>query len=55
MRKIGFSEKVVSETFAIKVLKILIEAKTIENTAIYNEAWKLMAIIPVFEEEKILF
>ncbi len=53
--KIGFSEKVVSETFAVKLLKLLIDTKTIGNTAIFDSAWNLLQIIPVFDEEKILF
>jgi hypothetical protein len=52
--KIGFAEKVIKETFAVKLLKLLIDAKSIANTGIYNDAWNLIQIIPVFEEEKIL-
>ncbi len=55
MGKIGYSEKVVSETFAVKILKLLIDARTIGNAAMIDSAWNLLQIIPVFDEEKILF
>ena len=55
MQKIGFSEKVVSETFSVKIIKLLIDAKSIGNAAMFNSAWNLLQNIPVFEEEKILF
>jgi hypothetical protein len=55
MGKVGFSEKVISGTFSVKILKLLMDAKTIGNSAMYTSAWNLLQHIPVFEEEKRLF
>ncbi len=55
MNKIGFSEKVVSETFAVKLLSLLLEAKSIGNISIFDRTWKLLDVIDIFEEEKPLF
>ena len=55
MGKIGHANTIIEATYAVKLLKLLIDAKSIANSAIFNEAWNLLQIIPVFDEEKILF
>ncbi|MHA1110081.1 MAG: hypothetical protein ACTSRE_03215 [Promethearchaeota archaeon] len=55
MGRIGFSKNVLSETFAVKLLNLLLEAKTIGNTAIFDSTWNLLQVISIFDEEKPLF
>ncbi|TFG14698.1 MAG: hypothetical protein EU535_03070 [Promethearchaeota archaeon] len=55
MGRIGFSKNVLSETFAVKLLNLLLEAKTIGNSAIFDSTWKLLQVISIFEEETPLF
>ncbi|MBN2156412.1 MAG: hypothetical protein JW776_10240 [Candidatus Lokiarchaeota archaeon] len=53
--RIGFAEKVLKETFPVKLLSLYIDARAINYSSMINSAWSLLQIIPVFEEEKILF
>ena len=55
LNKIGYTEKIISETFTVKLIRLILDAKSIKNTAIIDEAWQLFNIIPVFEEENVLF
>ncbi|TFG21459.1 MAG: hypothetical protein EU530_00455 [Promethearchaeota archaeon] len=49
-----FEERFLQSTFCIKLLKLLLQAKSDGLKSEYLTLWSMMKIIPVFEEERIL-
>ena len=49
------NNKIVGIHFAVELLILLIESKSHGFMDIFDDAWRLLSRIPIFEEEKILF
>jgi hypothetical protein len=49
-----FDAKFLAESFSMKLLKLLMDAKFAKDNKIFDEVWSMMKVIPLFEEEKCL-
>ena len=50
-----FENRFLQSTLSIKLIKLLLQAKSGGLNSEYMTLWSMMKVIPVFEEEKILF
>ena len=49
-----FEGRFLQSTFSIKLLKLLLQARSDGLERVYQTLWSMMKVIPVFDEEKIL-
>lgn len=52
LKGLGFTQKVINETFGVKMLKFIIESRTAKNQSMVSQGWDLLKILPLFDAEK---
>ena len=49
-----FDATFLAQAFPMKLLKLLMDSQSSDESKIFDEVWKMMKVIPLFEEEKFL-